>query len=74
MRHIDGERLKYEEIPMLKLALLASRRGWPRLSAVLLELDLILSGLGSASRRIRREQKHRRSHPRVHVDMAMGAR
>lgn len=54
---------------MLKLALAASRRGWKRTSSLLLELDLILSGLGGASRRIRAERKRRAALPRAPLPM-----
>lgn len=54
---------------MLKLAIFASQRGWVRMSEFLLELDCWLSGLGGASRRIRRERKRRRQAPRAHIEI-----
>jgi hypothetical protein len=42
---------------MLKLAIVLSRHGWTRLSAVALDLDLWLSGLGRASRDIKRARR-----------------
>jgi hypothetical protein len=42
-----------------------TRHGWKRLSAFLLELDLIVSGLGKASRRIRKDRARERKLPRL---------
>lgn len=44
---------------MLKLALAVRRHGWLRLGDFLLELDCRLSGLGGASRRIKRARDAR---------------
>jgi hypothetical protein len=57
---------------LLKLAVAASRRGWTRISSTLLELDLALSGLSGASRRIRKEAKARRSRPHTRIELSMG--
>lgn len=46
---------------MLKIAIIASRRGWRRTSEILLEIDLYLDGLGGASRELRREKAKRRA-------------
>ena len=54
---------------LLSLALAASRRGWRKLSALLLELDLALAGLAGESRRIRRSQRRRRRAPKVFVSI-----
>ena len=66
MRHIKGtDEDKYEEaIPvLLRWSVALSRHGWKRLSAFLFELDLILSGLGKASRQIRKDQARERKLP-----------
>ena len=57
---------------LLKWSIAASQRGWTRLSGILLELDLLLSGLGGASRRIRKDQASRRKQPKAYPYLEAG--
>jgi hypothetical protein len=58
---------------LLKWSIRASQRGWKSLSGFLLELDLVLSGLGGASRRIRKDRARRQSAPRVETVIGSAA-
>jgi hypothetical protein len=50
---------------LLKLARAAFDRGWIGAYETLFELDMWLSGLGGAGRRLRRQRQRRQSAPRV---------
>lgn len=57
---------------LLKWSVAASLRGWTKLSGFLLELDLLLSGLSGASKRIKRDRSRRQSEPHAEFQVEMG--
>lgn len=52
-----------------KLSVRTSERGLRRLSEFLLALDCLLTGLGAADRRFRRDRKRRQNQPRAFVEV-----